>query len=142
MRHSALALVSLLLVLSLAGCRSRSRVYGALVVCPPRCAPTVTVAPSPAQGLVGTTWVGTAWHGSYFRIEFRPDGRLTWTTKGPRMADGTWEDGIWRLEAERIVLEVSDGYATYTGTREGSRIHGSIRNIQGDQGTWDVRREE
>jgi hypothetical protein len=66
---------------------------------------------------------------------FRKNGVLHY-----RDPQGWWEDGTWTQNGTLVILNVSDGFATYQGRLSGEVISGTASNKKGKTWNFEIRR--
>jgi hypothetical protein len=105
---------------------------------PPRAQTTprpALAAPRAGQGaadsLAGTVWAGADSDGDAYTFEFRAGGLLHYVSP-----TGTYDNGTWAQEGDRVTMEMNHHYSDYEGLIRGRRIEGKARNTAGAAWTW------
>jgi hypothetical protein len=88
------------------------------------------------ESVEGTMWRGETTPGAIFIVRFERGGILCYTSPS-----GTWRNGTWKQNGSAIYLEMNQKYAEYRGVIRGDRIAGEAGNVNGDNWTWDVKRD-
>lgn len=85
---------------------------------------TTTVSTATAPGSVsGTEWTTKDTDGDTYTFRFLPGGILDYTSPS-----GTYRNGTWKQEGNRVTWEMNGHYADYTATVNGNLISGSAVN--------------
>jgi len=92
--------------------------------------------PSAAGGLESTVWAGTDSDGDYYVFRFNRGGLLQCTN-----STSTNTTGTWRQDGSRVILSISNGYSTYTGTLAGDTIEGTATNKAKHTWRWSVKKQ-
>jgi hypothetical protein len=71
--------------------------------------------------------------GEVFRSEtqFMPDGVMVYAYGGE-----TYDNGRWSIAASALTMDTNAGYAVYTGAFDGAKASGTMKNREGNSGTW------
>jgi hypothetical protein len=79
--------------------------------------------------LLAETWAD----GEGFRseTEFRPNGIMVYAYGGE-----TYDNGRWSIAASALKMDTNAGYAVYDGTFDGAKASGTMKNREGETGTW------
>ncbi len=80
--------------------------------------------------LAGTVWTGPSADGATMLCVFKSGGRMSVSA-----APATWQQ-----EGSVVTMQINNGYATYTGTIDGSTMSGSASNVAGNQWEWSITR--
>lgn len=91
---------------------------------------TTTTGSSPSN-LAGTVWTGPSADGGTMHCEFKSGGRMSISA-----APATWQQ-----EGSAVTMEIDNGYATYTGTIDGSTMSGTASNAAGNKWEWSITRK-
>jgi pimeloyl-ACP methyl ester carboxylesterase len=91
--------------------------------------------PDPGS-VAGTTWAGTDSYGHHYVFSYLPGGILRYTSPS-----GTFNNGTWRQNGDRVYMEMNDRYSQHEGVIRGSKMSGAARNVKGDRWTWSVERQ-
>jgi hypothetical protein len=86
--------------------------------------------------LVGTSWRGVDSDGDEYTLVFRENGELQVTSTSGEIRQSTW-----KLEGNRLRMEMNGGYSKYQGTIQGDVMEGQAENVKGRTWTWKFRRQ-
>ncbi len=134
------ALVAVSLVV-LASCAASPAARTQLVALPEYPPPVEAPAPSARRAggeapatfvdLEGTTWAGPDSDGIPWSFTYRSGGALHYSLSGSE-----YDNGTWKQDGARVIMETNGHYADFTGTIRGSKITGSAHNKAGKSWTW------
>jgi hypothetical protein len=103
----------------------------ATTICLPlAAAPQLKPSPKDSPPLVGSVWTGKSSEGLDQTITFLADGKMK-IVKGERTIDKC----SWTQDGAKVMWEVNDRYAEYTGTIVGDKIEASAHNKAGKDWT-------
>lgn len=68
---------------------------------------------------------------------FEADGGMAYAYEG----DNDFDDERWAVSGSSLTLEMNDGYVHYTGTFDGVRGKGTVKNIENNTGVWVMTRD-
>jgi hypothetical protein len=91
--------------------------------------------PKDPPALEGTTWSGLI-DGSRIHFHFEKGGILT--TRDSLRNTGY---GTWRVDGNRIYMDLNNRYALYSGTIRGNQMSGTASNRAGRRWNWTLQRE-
>lgn len=94
------------------------------------------VPTAPPLDLVGTTWKGRDSDGDEYTLVFKDKGELQVTSTSGEIRQATW-----KLEGNRLRMEMNAGYSKYQGTIQGDVMEGQAENVKGRTWTWKFRRQ-
>lgn len=69
------------------------------------------------------------------QTRFRPDGVVAYTYEG-----ATFENGRWMLDGASLSIDMNDHYSDYTGSFDGAKASGTMKNRVGNAGKWSLKR--
>lgn len=69
------------------------------------------------------------------QMQFRPDGVVAYTYES-----AAFENGRWTLDGADISIDMNDHYSDYTGSFDGSKASGTMKNRVGNTGKWSLAR--
>lgn len=93
--------------------------------------PACTTMETTAPRLAGTVWTGPSADGGTMHCEFKSGGRMSLSAA----------PATWRQDGAAVTMEVDNGFATYTGTIDGSTMSGTAHNAAGNQWQWSITRQ-
>lgn len=99
-------------------------------------APRSETPAAPRLDLVGTTWKGRDSDGDEYTLVFKENGELQVTSTSGEIRQATW-----KLEGNRLRMEMNGGYSKYQGTIQGDVMEGQAENVKGRTWTWKFRRQ-
>lgn len=67
---------------------------------------------------------------------FRDDGVMVYAYDG-----NTYDNGKWTLEGSKLHFDTNNHYADYDGVFDGVRASGTMKNVDGNGGTWTLTRD-
>ncbi len=86
--------------------------------------------------LEGTVWSGADSDGDVYTFEFRPGGKLHYTSP-----TGSWDAATWEQHGNRVTMEMNGHYAEYEGVIRGRRMEGHAGNKTGLKWTWKAEKQ-
>jgi hypothetical protein len=106
-------------------------------------AQTVNTKPA-AVNLDGTTWEGTVkapeatgeLHDYTYQFQFLPGNKLHW-----KWSDTVYTNATWQQSGLSVRLVFNDGYSTWLGTIDGTRMSGNSTNRLGHKWSWVLTRK-
>jgi len=122
-----------LLALALAGCASAPEPvdYQAVLMAP--CA----VAADDTPWVAVVNWAD----GDTYRqvTRFEADGVMAYAREDEGLTD--FDDERWAISGTTLTFDMNDHFADYTGTFDGVRATGTVKNVNGNSGTWTLTRD-
>ena len=85
--------------------------------------------------LLGSRWVGTDSDNESLEFDFRSDGQLSYSN-----SSGTFHNGNWSQTGARVVLDINNGFAHFTGEMRNGSLEGTGSNSSGEKWGWTATR--
>ncbi len=83
-----------------------------------------------------TTWEGKDSDGEYSTYNFLTEGILHY-----EIPSGSWQNGTWKQDGNKIYYEMNNKFSEQYGTIRGNKMKGTGHNIEGHEWTWNARKK-